>query len=143
LGTSPNENAVTVTDGAVTGPDGSTLDGTTVVGSAGDWYVNLNTGTLPAGTYTYSIDMQSNNGATQSVRIGNNGSMTTVSVTTAWTTFDSTFTLGAPSDVLRSLSAVTALARLATSISATRGLSLDPRAGPQMSLSGHMRLGSS
>lgn len=85
---------VTVVDSAAVGPDGLTEASTVVSTGANDWYVD-HTVTLPAGTYTLSVYIKSNDGNAQSIRLGRLGSEATKAVTTSWARITTTFTVTA------------------------------------------------
>lgn len=84
--------AVTVTDSAVTGPDGNT-QASTVVGSTSGWTVNRQLNGVPAGQYTIGIHVKSNTGTNQGFRLALGATTSSVlTATTAWQRFTLTTT---------------------------------------------------
>ena len=85
----------TITAGSV-GPDGKTSAARVTVSAANG--MALSSGQLiPAGTYTLVVPIKSNTGASQSVKIGQNSTLTTHTVTTSWAEYTAVFTLASGS----------------------------------------------
>jgi lysophospholipase L1-like esterase len=81
-----SSNLSTITDPA----EGAADEASSVVGAAGDWYINTTITALPAGTWTYSVDVELVSGAAD-VRIGNNSAMAAKTISGTRSTISTTF----------------------------------------------------
>ena len=90
--------AATVTDDAAAGPDGTSGEASTVVGSTSSWLLRTVSGyaNIPAGTYTLCAWVRRNTGTDQTFCFSKDNTATRSSVKTAtasWQRFTYTFTL--------------------------------------------------
>lgn len=89
---------ITITDNATAGPEGDT-DATTFVATASNWYRgSADSTSLPAGTYTFAVEVASNSGSNESFALSPDNTTTrnVKTATTAWSWQYITFTLAAP-----------------------------------------------
>lgn len=82
--------SATVTDNSAAGPDGAMFAAN--INGTGNWAVIRAIASLPAGTYTFAIDVKSNTGSAQTIRYGLSSALQSGSVTTSWSTLLQTFT---------------------------------------------------
>lgn len=99
------QNSPVVTDSNFLAADG-TNDATTVTWGATQGRVVASTGSVPAGTYTYSVDVCTTDASTVNVIIGGGASPPTKSVTPSWSTISATFVHAGGSPNLFIISAV-------------------------------------
>jgi len=90
--------ALTITDDAAAGPDGTSGEASTIVATANNWLLRGATGlaSIPAGTYTLAVWAKRNTGTDQKFCFSKDNTATRSSVktaTAAWQRFTYTFTL--------------------------------------------------
>lgn len=92
-----SKTSLTITDDATAGPDGTSGEASTVVASAGNWFMGQAAGSnIPAGTYTLAVWAKRNTGTDQVFAFSKDNTATRSSVKTAtdtWQRFTYTFTL--------------------------------------------------
>jgi hypothetical protein len=93
-----SKGSLTVTDDAAVGPDGTAGEASTIISTAGGWFLSqvAGGGNIPAGTYTLCVWAKSNSGSSEVFAFSKDNTVTRSSVqtaTTSWQRFTYTFTL--------------------------------------------------